>query len=170
MEDKDTQNDGSPAEHSLLYWLRAVGFGAAREVMHSVHEGDERSWQELADEVSAKLAAAVSPEDLETTRASLQAMARALGWDEAEAAGKLRGFGPGRGFGPRRGFGPGRGFGPWGGYGPGFGAGYGPGFGPHHHGHHGHGGKGKERAYERGFAAGFAAARGATGERPSDAA
>lgn len=162
MEDKDTtQNEQAADERSVLYWLRALGFTAARDVMHRVHEGDQRSWSDIADEVSAKLAASVSSEDYATTRASLEAMARALGWTE-DAAGRP-GFGRGRGFG--RGFGPGRGFAPWG-FGPGHG------FGPHaHHGHHGHGGgKGKERAYERGFAAGFAAGRAESGERPSDAA
>jgi hypothetical protein len=164
-------------DRSIAYWLRAVGIGMAHEFRHAAHEGDERSWREIADDVTATLSDAVSPEDYETTRASLEAMARRLGWDEDAT----RGFGD-RGFGPfgRKGFGPRHGFGPRGGFGPGFG-GFGPGapwgghgHAGHGHGEHGHGGhghhgrgKGRERAYERGFEAGFSAGRG---ERPSDAA
>ncbi|CAN7438020.1 hypothetical protein LJR045_002849 [Microbacterium sp. LjRoot45] len=124
---------------------------------------------ETVDGIRSKVAGAVSDEDYATTVASLEAMARALGWDENTShphRGHGHGFG-GRGFGPGRGFRPGRGFGPR------FGErGFGPRFGepgPHaggcddrrrghdrreggHHGHdHGH----SERAYERGFDAGF---------------
>ena len=62
------------------------------------------------DGVRARVSSAVSDEDLATTLASLEAIARELGWnpDERMPRGAGRhGFGPGR-----RGFGPGHGFGP----------------------------------------------------------
>jgi hypothetical protein len=82
----------------------------------------------IVDGVRTRVAGAVSPEEFATTMASLEAIARELGWSEENPGhGERRGFGPGfgRGFGP--GFGPrGRGFG----FGrPGFGHG-GPGFRP----------------------------------------
>ena len=63
------------------------------------------------DGIRSRIAGAVSPEDYATTLASLEAMARELGWEEGQRmprGGFGRGFGSGRGFG--RGFGPG--FGP----------------------------------------------------------
>ena len=71
----------------------------------------------VVDGIRSRVAGAVSPEDFATTIASLEAIARELGWDEDER-------GPWAGFG--RGFG--RGFRP--GFGRGFGEGFGPGFGP----------------------------------------
>lgn len=109
------------------------------------------------DGIRARVADSVSPEDYATTIASLEAMARGLGWDEGQRM--PGGFGPGRRFGRGPGFERGPGFGPgFGhGYGPGFGSGHGPGFGGEsahgsgahhcrsehgshheHHGHHGH--------------------------------
>jgi hypothetical protein len=89
---------------------------------------------DLVQGVREKVAGAVSPEDFATMTASLEAIARELGWDE-NARMPHRGR---RGFGPRhRGFGPGfphapfgEGFGPgdFRGYGPGFRRGFGPGF------------------------------------------
>ncbi|MGN7948690.1 hypothetical protein ACTJKH_08085 [Microbacterium sp. 22215] len=76
----------------------------------------------IVDGIRAKVSDAVSPEDLETTLASLEQIARAFGWDEEtplpRGRGRRHGFGP-RGFGP--GFGPDHGFGP--GFGPGRGFG-----------------------------------------------
>jgi hypothetical protein len=140
---------------------------------------------ETVDGIRSRVAGAVPPEDYATTIASLEAMARELGWDEWQRMPR-GGFGPGRRFGRGPGFGPGIGHG----FGPGFGHGFGPGFGPSarhgrgdhecheaahgghhaHHGHHGHhggrrrGGEGRsaERAFERGFEAGFA--RGRSGD------
>jgi hypothetical protein len=141
---------------------------------------------ETVSSIREEVGEAVSPEDLAITMASLEAIARRLGWDEQSADSGRRGFGPGHGFGPhghRHGFGPhgrGHGFG---------GAGFGrEGFGGHGFGHrhgrfdrsemHGRfglggfgpdaehrdcGGRGHhaaapaEEAYERGFRAGFAA-------------
>ncbi|MEZ5213617.1 MAG: hypothetical protein R2692_01755 [Microbacterium sp.] len=103
------------------------------------------------DGVRARVSSAVSDEDLATTLASLEAIARELGWnpDERMPRGAGRhGFGPGR-----RGFGPGHGFGPGA---HAFGPRHGHGFGRDADGGHGHGG---ERAYERGFDAGFARGR-----------
>jgi len=104
---------------------------------------------EVVDGVRSRVAGAVPPEDYATTVASLEAIARELGWSEDERApwmGFRRGFGRGRGFGP--GFGPR----PFGfdpehrhAFGPGFGPGFRPGFGPEgaerwgHHAHHEHG-------------------------------
>lgn len=111
----------------------------------------------IVDGIRSRVSGAVSPEDFATTLASLEAIARELGWDETTAApwpGFGRGFG--RGFRPR--FGPG----PFGddfrpnlhkGFPPGFGPGGGPtgmpgtpgAFGghfahqaAHHDAHHGH--------------------------------
>lgn len=142
----------------------------------------------IVDGIRDRVSGAVSPEDYATMTASLEAIARELGWDENERmprfgrhgrAGFEPGFRRGRGFGP--GFRPG--------FGPAFGGEFGPGFGPrgHHHGEHSDGpgdcgrrmhgrhdcGQGRrhggrhdqrgerhsERAFERGFDAGFRAAK-----------
>jgi hypothetical protein len=71
---------------------------------------------DVVDGIRAKVADAVSPQEMATTLASLEKIARAFGWDEENPL-------P-RGRGRRHGFG---------GRGPGFGHGRGPGFG------HGHG-------------------------------
>lgn len=96
----------------------------------------------IVDGIRAKVTDAVPAEDLATTMATLQQLARTFGWDEETPLPRgrgRRGFGA-RGFGPdgfeREGFDPrgfgrgrGRGFGPHG-FGPrGFGK---PGFGPQH--------------------------------------
>ena len=151
---------------------------------------------EIVDGIRSRVAGAVSPEDYATTMASLEAIARELGWEEGQQM-------------PRRGFGRGRDFGP--GFRPGFGPGLRGGFGfaqsfrpgseheahdeghgprgahpchPHHehgshahgaHHHSGHGGRGHgersgrsaQRAYERGFDAGFS--RGRTAATATDA-
>ena len=115
----------------------------------------------LADTVGRireRVSAAVSPEDFATMSASLEAIARDLGWDETQRMPRLGrhgrpGFGPGRGFGPgfRPGFGSdsapafgsdsGPAFGP--GSGPAFGRGFGRrgehGGAPEHCGRHQHG-------------------------------
>lgn len=136
--------------------------------------------EEMVTGVRAKVASAVSDEDFATTLASLEAIARELGWDPDERMPRgfgRRGFGPGRrghgrpafgrgfrGFGPQHGL-DGRGhegFGPHGheGFGPIGREGFGPRGGrpefPAGHRHHD-----AERAYERGFDAGFS--RGAAG-------
>ncbi|BDV32204.1 MarR family winged helix-turn-helix transcriptional regulator [Microbacterium terricola] len=133
---------------------------------------DGRAAKEQLDEIvggiRARVAGAVSPEDFATTLASLEAIARELGWNEESPVGR-RGFGRGRGFGPgrgfRHGFGHGHGFGPDAefGHGHGFGPdadhghGHGHGFGPRHGAGHGHPHPHHaEQAYERGFDAGFA--------------
>lgn len=95
---------------------------------------------ETVDGIRSRVAGAVSPEDYATTMASLEAIARELGWEEGQRmprGGRGRGFGPGfrPGFGPgfRGGFAPGfRG-------GPGFGPGFRHGFAPEQHEAHGHG-------------------------------
>jgi len=120
----------------------------------------------IADELRARVSSAVSPEDFATTMASLEAIARELGWDEQTWAER------GRGFGRRR---RGRLGGFDRGVGPAFRHGFPPAFGPghpygwhehdchgahaHRHGnahaqgaHHAHH---AERAYERGFDAGY---------------
>ncbi|MDD7961180.1 hypothetical protein [Microbacterium thalli] len=108
--------------------------------------------QALVDAVHARVSDAVPEADLATTLATLQTIARELGWDESA---------------PRR-FGP-RGH-------RGFGAGFGARCGGHHRGehrgghraagaHHEHDGEHPrhrgERAFERGFTAGFRAGRDA---------
>ncbi len=127
--------------------------------------------------IRATVAGAVTDEDFATTLASLEKIARELGWNPDERM--PRAFGR-PGFGPARrghGHGFGHGFGRRGQFGPGFGPQFGPGFGPQvgpvfgagHPGFgpgHGHGfapGRGPAiapehgygPAYERGFDAGF---------------
>lgn len=85
----------------------------------------------VVDGIRRHVAESVPPEDFATTLASLEAIARELGWDEAAPRHEHGGFfGPradrGRGFGFRPGFGPGFPGGP--GFGPGFPGG--PGFDP----------------------------------------
>ena len=131
----------------------------------------------IADELRARVSGAVPPEDFATTMASLEAIARGLGWDEQTWAEGGRGFGRGRrgrrarfgGFGP----GSGRGFGPGFRHGlpPAFGPGHAHGWhengchGAHAHAHehgahaHRHGSHDAEHAYERGFDAGYARGR-----------
>lgn len=141
----EEQGDGT-------WTITAEGRAAKERVGHAV------------DGIRARVAESVAPEDLATTLASLETIARELGWDgSAPHPRSGRGFRPGFGPGTERGFGPGRpGFGPGHapGFGPGFRAGFGPGFDPrrgwvegsedadgcHHHGHssrefahHGHG-------------------------------
>ncbi|MEJ1154148.1 hypothetical protein [Microbacterium marmarense] len=80
---------------------------------------------ELVRGIRARVAGSVSPEDFATTLASLESIARELGWDENSS----RGF-RGRGFGRRRGHR--RGHGRHGQHGHGW-------HGEHHHGHGGAG-------------------------------
>lgn len=143
----------------------------------------------IVDGIRAKVADAVSDEDMATTLASLEKIARAFGWDEETPLprGRRHGFG-----GPRHGRGFRRGFG--GPFGRGFGHGFEHGFGPdadaehgcrhgepgagrrgHGHGHPGHGERGHDghrhgghrteriaqHAFERGFDAGFSRGRDA---------
>ncbi|GAA1976423.1 hypothetical protein [Microbacterium pumilum] len=98
----------------------------------------------VVDGIRTRVAGAVSPEDFATTLASLEAIARELGWDENER-GPWAGFGRGFGGGFRPGFG--RGFGE--GFGRGFGEGFGPGFGA------GFGSRGFGPGARRGFSEGF---------------
>ena len=87
----------------------------------------------VVDGIRSRVAGAVSPEDYATTMASLEAIARELGWEEGQRTPR-RGFGRDFGAGFRPGFGPGfrGGFGPGFRGGPGFGPGFRPGFGPGH--------------------------------------
>lgn len=137
----------------------------------------------IVDGIRERVSGAVTADDYATMTASLEAIARELGWDESERMPRhgrghgRRGFGPGREFGPGRGFGPafgpsfGRAFGPS--FGPGVGPAFGPDFDPRA-GHHGErercgprehrrgdhrGERHAERAFEHGFDAGFRAAK-----------
>ena len=148
---------------------------------------------EIVDGIRSRVADAVSPEDYATTMASLEAIARELGWEEGQRMPR-RGFGAGfrPGFGPgfRGGFAPGFRGGP--GFGPAFRPGFGPGHdeahegpngaqhchphhehgshghGAHHHGHHGSHGHGERsgRSAQRAYERGFDAgfSRGRTAE------
>ena len=83
---------------------------------------------EIVDGIRSRVAGAVSPDDYATTMASLEAIARELGWEEGQRMPR-GGFGRGRGLRPgarlRSRVRPGARFG------PGFGRrGFGPGFGP----------------------------------------
>lgn len=116
--------------------------------------------------IRSRVAGTVSPEDFATTVASLEAIARELGWDETMAGKRgpfgRRGFGrPGFGRGFRPGFGPA--FGPA--FGPGFG--YGPGFGPFamHPGHRGGFGPYMHPGHRGGWGNGYGYADGGHGHR-----
>ncbi len=121
-------------------WVLTDEGRAAKEQLGAIVEG-----------IRSRVAGAVTPDDFATTLASLEAIARELGWDEnarMPRAGFGRGFRPGFGFDP--GFRPGWGFGPGSGFGPRhFGGehGHGEGYGAHGEGYAGHGeGYGSERA------------------------
>lgn len=95
------------------YWLRAIEFRK-----HQLGREERRA---MRDKFADRAREGISDEDYATTMATLEKMARNLGFDEAEfdeARHSGRGFGPGHGFGPggRRHFG----------------RGFGPGFGPRH--------------------------------------
>lgn len=104
------------------FWLRAIEYRK-----HQLGREQRRAFR---DSLADKARDGISDEDYATTMATLEKMARNLGWDdEQEIPRRGRGFGPfGRGHGPRgfRGHGP-QGFG---------GHGFGPDFG-HDHPHHG---------------------------------
>lgn len=117
----------------------------------------------IVDGIRAKVADAVSPEDLDTTLTSLEQIARAFGWDEEtplpRRRGRRHGFGPrgfGRGFGADHEFGPGfgsgRGFGHRHGRPFGRGRGFAPGFGSEHE--HEHGADAERRGDQHGRHAG----------------
>lgn len=115
----------------------------------------QRRLADIVDGIRSRVAGAVSPEDFATTLASLEAIARELGWteDSGERVGRFGRFG--RGHGGHRGHGDERGC-----------RGHHPhgdhrGHHGHHHGHRGHHRRG-ERAYERGFDAGFERGRAAS--------
>ncbi|MCZ4067281.1 hypothetical protein O1W71_06330 [Microbacterium sp. H37-C3] len=124
--------------------LAARGWAAERDGAWTITDEGRRERDrihELVRGVRDRTRGAVTDEDFATTVASLEAIARELGWHESSP----------RRFGPRGRHGLGRGFG--------HGHGCGPRFGEHpRHGEHPHRG---ERAFERGFTAGFAAGRDA---------
>jgi len=179
-----TTNDVSPRDARVLRLLASDRFGDRREMLtHFPHAGKrlrslvERGWvtgghgewtlteegrataerlTQLRDGLDARITSAVSEDELAAASATLEAVARALGWNEGDRMPRHhprdhRGFGPG--------FDLGRGFGHGHGFGPGFGAGRG--FGPHrgalHDAHD------AQQAFERGFAAGFEKARATSG-------
>lgn len=139
----------------------------------------------VVDGIRSRVSGAVSPEEFATTMASLEAIARELGWDENERmprpgrrGGRGRGFGRGRGRGFDAGFDGGFGYGPRGfdrgyGYGPrgfgrergfGYDRGLGHRFDPrvdsghpcHRGGHHGHAHhRHGDHAAERAYERGF---------------
>ncbi|MDQ1129798.1 hypothetical protein [Microbacterium sp. SORGH_AS_0888] len=127
----DTTNPQNPAspERGLVHWMRAID-GLIRERFADAFAGEEPASREaartrateLAHELRERIEGLVSPEDYATTIASLETIARGLGWDDT-AAEFARGFGRPRfgrhgmrGFGPH----PRHGFGPHGGFGRGF--------------------------------------------------
>lgn len=150
-----------------LGWAEEQGDGTWA-VTDAGREAKERLGEAVSG-IRSRVSDAVSPEDYATMVASLEGIARSLGWDETQPFPRRRGFGPGRfggarpfrpgfrwgpGFGGGHGFGPGHGgFGPGHGFGPGYGHGgslddhYGHGHPAHpaHAPHHGpeHGGHGE---------------------------
>lgn len=118
-ENNETKKNKTPKTERPMFWMRTI-------------EGRKNR---LAHEYRASLGATaregISDEDYATTMATLEQMARNLGWDETQP--DERGFG--------RGFGPGFGHG----FGPHFGHGHHHHDGPHAHRGHGRGRKGKGR-------------------------
>lgn len=94
------------------FWLRAIQFRK-----HQLGREQRRAFR---DELADKARTDISDEDYATTMATLEKMARNLGWDDDQEL-------PGR-FGRRHGFGSG--------HGHGFGRGH-----DHGHGHHDHPGR-----------------------------
>lgn len=119
-------------------WTLTADGRAAKERLHGIVDG-----------IRAKVTDAVSPDDLDTTLATLEQIARAFGWDEETPL--PRGRGRRRGFEPRR-FGRGHGFGPGFGrrHGRPFGRGRGRDFGSDF-------GQGREYGHEHGADAEFGA-------------
>ena len=114
----------------------------------------------LVDDIRAKVSDAVSDEDMATTLASLEKIARAFGWDEETPLPRGRGhrFG-GHGRGNEHGHGFPGGFDHGRGFGHGHGCEHGRGHGPHG-GHH-RTERLAQHAFERGFDAGFSRGRDA---------
>jgi hypothetical protein len=80
-------------------WVEEQGDGT-----WALTEEGARAKERLGTVVSgirSRVAGAVSPEDYATTLATLEAIARELGWDENDPFPRGRGFGPGRFGGPR---------------------------------------------------------------------
>ena len=98
------------------YWLRAIEFRN--------HQLGREQRRAMRDQLADQAREGISDEDYATTMATLEKMARNLGFDETEFEDVRHG----------RGFGPGKGFGP--GFAPAFGPGgrrhFGRGFGPRH--------------------------------------
>ncbi len=111
MTDEENLTSEAP-RRPLVYWLRAVDDVLGDEFARAFAEGDADAY----GSVRARIHDAVSPEDLATTVASLEAIARAFGWDDDSRplrTGPRRrdiGHAPrfGHGSGRRHGFGHGR--------------------------------------------------------------
>jgi hypothetical protein len=109
----ENTTDTTTRPHRPGFWLRAIEH-RKHALAHEYRTG-----------LGEKARAGVSDEDYATTMATLETMARNLGWTEDDE----QGFGPR--FGGRRGFGPG------------FAPQFGPGFGPHRGHGRGHGRPGR---------------------------
>lgn len=164
-----------------LRGLRERGWVTENDGAWTLTDEGRAAKDRLTETVSAireEVAGAVSAEDFRTTMASLEAIARTLGWDEQKARGGRHRFGPRGHGGFRPGFGDdfGRPGFARGGFRPeGHRHGGRPGVGPDDNARHDHPGFGPDRghqrgcghgrhaapvteaAYERGFRAGFAA-------------
>ena len=133
-----------------LGWVEESGDGTW--ILTDEGRGAKERLGAIVEGIRARVAGAVSPEDFATTLASLEAIARELGWDENDST-SWPGFGGG--------FGPGRGFG------RGWGRGFRPGFGPGAFGHDIHHDFGPN--LHRGFRPGFGPGGGPTGMPGTDA-
>jgi hypothetical protein len=137
-----------------LGWAEEQGDGTWA-LTDAGREAKERLGEAVSG-IRSRVAGAVSPEDYATMLASLEAIARDLGWDDNQPFPRGHGFGPGRfggpwpfrpeirfGFGPNRhhGFAPGHpGFADAWGADDGCRGHHGPAMHEHRHGHHGHAG------------------------------
>ncbi|KAB1866656.1 hypothetical protein [Microbacterium algeriense] len=172
--DGTTAADRPLPEHKLHRLIERGWIVAGAEGWTLTDEG--RSAKErlgaLVDGIRAKVSDAVSDEDMATTLASLEKIARAFGWDEetplprgrghrfgGHGSGHEHGHGFPGGFGHGRDFGHGRGFDHGRGFGHGHGCEHGRGHGPHG-GHH-RAERLAQHAFERGFDAGFSRGRDA---------
>lgn len=98
MTNSSETNEPTTPEPSLGSWMRAAAW-RKRVLAHEYYRG-----------LDATARAGISDEDYATTMATLEAMARNLGWDESQG---MPSGGPGgwRGHGPHPGFGRGYGYG-----------------------------------------------------------
>jgi hypothetical protein len=128
MTENDENITGStPGEpqRPLAFWLRAASRAARTQFVQAARAGEDAP-DAASEAIDARIAGAVSPADYATTTATLETIARELGWDESA---------------------------PWAAHGHHGHEGHRRHGG--HDGHRGHGGRGFGRGFRHGFGSGF---------------